>query len=97
MKSAEFEEWKRTDPELGGWAEKKSGREKDEEGGTSNARWSNPPVPPPPQVPRRTVDPGKEIRNGTPCAQCHSDGNVLSGDTPVLQKICLRGDPDKQF
>ena len=74
-----------------------AGREKDEEGGTSNARWSNPPVPPPPQVPRRTVDPGKEIRNGAQCAQCHADGNVLSVDTPVLQKICLRGDPDKQF
>ena len=63
--------------ELGGWTEKKSGREKDEEG--------------------RTVDPGKEIRNGAQCAQCHADGNVLSVDTPVLQKICLRGDPDKQF
>ena len=82
--------------ELGGWTEKKSGREKDEEGEhqTPAGLIHMSPLPP---GPRRTVDPGKEIRDGAQCAQCHSDGNVLSVDTPVLQKICLRGDPDKQF
>ena len=99
-KGAEVEKcgvW-RVEKELGGWTEKKSGREKDEEGEhqTPAGLIHLSPLPSP-QVPWRTVDPGKEIRNGAQCAQCHFDGKVLSVDTPVLQKICLRGDPDKQF